>query len=174
MRPTERVLLAHPRNGERLARKPSQKHVMIGNVPRWEADNIADQGVFISKVCGVGFLSPRIPFTCEDSSPARSLEPFADSTDPCEKVNKGERTVVGRALTDTLKNLAQRWLHVKRQGDLAVFPARDGFSIHVQSVCKQLLGEMFPDPQLEGPKIPVGMEGVFWVSEKTLFPNYFP
>jgi len=33
---------------------------------------------------------------------------------------------------------------------------------------------MFPDFQLEGPKIPVGMEGVFWVSEKTLFPNYFP
>jgi hypothetical protein len=63
---------------------------MIRNIPCWEADNIADQCVFVPEVCSVCFLGPRIPFTREDSFPTRRLKPLANSTDPRKKVNKGE------------------------------------------------------------------------------------
>ena len=116
---------------------------MIGNLLVWEANNVAGQLTIIAKICGVGFLSPRIPFAREDSFPADRFKSLSDSTDTSEEIDKGERGIRARVVTDSPQNLPQCRFNIERQGDLAIFPARNGLSIHVQLLCKHALGEVF-------------------------------
>lgn len=117
---------------------------MIRNFFGWETDNIANQLILVSKVCRVGFLSPRIPLASEYGLPARRFKSLTDSPDASKKVDESERCVRTRSVTDSSQDFAQCRLDIEWQRNLAVLPPRNGFSIHVQRLGKHTQGEMLP------------------------------
>jgi hypothetical protein len=58
MRPAERVLLAHARNGKRLTGKPRQQDVVIRYLILRHGHNVADEMLLAAVVFDVRFFSP--------------------------------------------------------------------------------------------------------------------
>jgi hypothetical protein len=98
---------------------------------------------FISEICYICLLSPRIPLACEDGFAANGFKSLANAANASEQIDESEGCFVVLLFTDFSKNIAEGWFNVERQRNLAVFPARDGLSVHVELFCKHVLGKMF-------------------------------
>jgi hypothetical protein len=91
MRPREGVLLGNSSDREWLTGEPSDKHVVVRNVIFADLPDVPSGD--LTKVLGVGTLSPGIPLTGEHALSTGILESNAHSAYSGEEVDKFERGI---------------------------------------------------------------------------------
>jgi hypothetical protein len=86
----EGVLLADAGEAERLAGKPGKQHVVVGDLARGDAGDVAVELVAVPEVGPVRLLGVPVPLAAEHAAASDGLETDAQPADPREQVDEPE------------------------------------------------------------------------------------
>ena len=129
VRPSQGVVLAYPGNTERLAWKAAEQHVMIGNLLCRKGHDVANKGVVVSKILGVGFLGVVVPFAGKHTLAAIGGKTGADAANASEKVDECKAGAVTGNGHRLLQQAAQCRPKHGGAGSFTFFPAPDGLDV---------------------------------------------
>lgn len=137
----QRIFFRHSSNRKGLAGKPSQQHVVVGNVGGIYLGDVSGDGMSVAEIFGVGFLRVAVPFAGVYAAPADLLERIAQPADAREQIDEIKRAC--GAFFPERQELLQSVRKVGGRLGLPRFPAADGANADAQVFGDDRLGVVF-------------------------------